>query len=41
MVVYNGKVFTGAGTPFAQAIAVRGNEILRVGTDREIRRLGS
>jgi hypothetical protein len=39
LIVYNGHVFTGAGEPPAEALAVRGNEILRVGTNREIKRL--
>ncbi|MCX6550221.1 MAG: amidohydrolase [Acidobacteria bacterium] len=39
LVVLNGRVFTGAGQPVAEAVAVRGNEILRVGTNREIKRL--
>ncbi|MPZ17172.1 MAG: amidohydrolase family protein [Luteitalea sp.] len=39
LIIYNGKVYTGAGQPMAEAVAVRGNRILRVGTDWEIRRL--
>lgn len=39
LIVYNGAVFTGAGQPPAEALAVRGNEILRVGTNRDIKRL--
>jgi predicted amidohydrolase YtcJ len=40
LIVYNGRVFAadGAGT-FAEAVAIRGNRILRVGTNREIKRL--
>ncbi len=37
LVVVNGRVFTGAGQAVAEAIAVRGSEILRVGTTREIK----
>jgi predicted amidohydrolase YtcJ len=39
LIVYNGKVYTGDGKPTAEAIAVRGNRIFRVGSDWEIRRL--
>jgi hypothetical protein len=39
LVVFNGRVFTGAGRPVAEALAVRGNEILRVGSDREMKQL--
>jgi predicted amidohydrolase YtcJ len=39
LVVLNGRVFTGAGREPAEAIAVRGNEILRVGSNREIKAL--
>ena len=40
LIVYNGKVYTadGSGT-FAEAIAVRGNTIFRVGSNREIKRM--
>ena len=40
LIVYNGKVFTadGHGT-FAEAVAVRGSQVLRVGTNRDIKRL--
>jgi predicted amidohydrolase YtcJ len=39
LIVYNGRVFTGAGAPMAEALAVRGNQILRVGPNREVKRL--
>lgn len=40
LLVYNGKVFTGDPQGgFAEAIAVRGNKIVRVGTNRELKRL--
>jgi hypothetical protein len=41
LIVYNGKVFTADGRDtFAEAVAIRGNQILRVGSNREIKRLG-
>jgi predicted amidohydrolase YtcJ len=40
LIVYNGKVYTGAKQEFAEAIAVRGNTIFRVGSNRDIKRLG-
>jgi predicted amidohydrolase YtcJ len=39
LIVTNGRVYTGSTSTFAQALAVRGNKILRVGTNREIKRL--
>ena len=39
LVVLNGRVFTGAGQEPAEALAVRGNEIVRVGTNRDMKRL--
>jgi len=39
LVVLNGRVFTGAGREPAEALAVRGHEILRVGPNREMKRL--
>ena len=40
LIVVNGKVYTGdgGGTP-AEAVAVQGNKILKVGTSREVQRL--
>jgi predicted amidohydrolase YtcJ len=40
LIVFNAKVYTadGSGT-MAEAVAIRGNQVLRVGTDREIERL--
>jgi hypothetical protein len=39
LIITNGRVFTGAGEDVAEAIAVQGNKILRVGSNREIKRL--
>ena len=40
LIVHNARVFAADGTaPFDGAVAVRGNEIVRVGESREIRRL--
>jgi predicted amidohydrolase YtcJ len=40
LIVYNGRVFSGDGTgTFAEAVAVRGNQILRSGSNREVKRL--
>lgn len=40
LIVYNAQVFPADGTaPFEGAVAVRGNQILRVGRSREVRRL--
>src|SRR5262245_32648783 len=43
IIIHNAKVYT-AGPPandgeMAEAIAIRGNQVLRVGSDREIQRL--
>ena len=39
LVVVNGRVYPGGGAPFAEAVAVRGNTVLRVGSNAEIRAL--
>lgn len=40
LIVFNAKVYTADGSgKMAEAVAVRGNQILRVGSDREIERL--
>jgi predicted amidohydrolase YtcJ len=40
LLIYNGRVYTGvAERPFAEAVAVRGNRIYRVGSNRDIKRL--
>lgn len=39
LIITNGRVFTSLHGPLAEAVAVRGNKILRVGTNREIKRL--
>src|SRR5262245_23591550 len=40
LIVYNARVYTGVpDAQFAEAVAIRGNRILRVGSNREIKRL--
>jgi predicted amidohydrolase YtcJ len=39
LIITNGQVYTGAGTQFAEAVAVRGNKVLVVGSNREVKRL--
>ncbi|RPJ63509.1 MAG: amidohydrolase, partial [Acidobacteria bacterium] len=39
LVVLNGRVYTGASGTFAEALAIRGNTILKVGGNRAIKRL--
>jgi predicted amidohydrolase YtcJ len=39
LIITNGRVYTGQAAAFAEAVAVRGNKILRVGTNREIKRM--
>lgn len=39
LIVYNGKVYRGPDEPPAEAVAVRGDRILRVGSNWEVRRL--
>jgi predicted amidohydrolase YtcJ len=39
LIVTNGRVYVGSDSRFAEALAIRGNKILRVGTNREIKRL--
>jgi predicted amidohydrolase YtcJ len=40
LLVYNGRVYTGdPAAPIAEAVAIRGNRILKVGSNREIKRL--
>jgi predicted amidohydrolase YtcJ len=40
VLVYNGRVYTGdPNAPIAEAVAIRGNRILKIGTNREIKRL--
>ncbi|HXE80552.1 MAG TPA: amidohydrolase [Vicinamibacterales bacterium] len=41
LIVTNGRVFTGADRELAEAIAIQGNKILHVGSNREIKRLRS
>ena len=39
LIVTNGRVYTGSATEFAEALAVRGNRILQVGSNHDIKRL--
>jgi predicted amidohydrolase YtcJ len=39
LIIVNGKVYPGAGAQLQEAVAVRGNQILRVGSNREVKRL--
>ena len=39
LIITNGRVYTAGNGGFAEAVAVRGNKILRVGSNREIKRL--
>jgi hypothetical protein len=39
LIIVNGRVYPGGGADFQEAIAVRGNQILRVGSNREVKRL--
>ncbi|HEV3216877.1 MAG TPA: amidohydrolase family protein [Vicinamibacterales bacterium] len=39
LIIVNGKVYPGAGADMQEAVAVRGNEILRVGSNRDVKRL--
>jgi hypothetical protein len=39
LIVTNGRIYTGSGTDFAEALAVRGNRILQVGSNHDIKRL--
>ena len=39
LVVLNGHVYTGEGPPTAEAVAIRGNTILKVGSNRDVKRL--
>jgi hypothetical protein len=38
LIITNGRIYTGSADSFAEALAVRGNKILRVGTNRQIKR---
>ncbi len=41
LIILNGHVYKADGTgQFAEAVAVRGNQVLKVGTNREIKRMG-
>jgi predicted amidohydrolase YtcJ len=39
LVILNGKVYPAGGGAFAEAVAVRGNSVLRVGTNQEVKGL--
>lgn len=39
LIIVNGKVYPGGGAELQEAVAVRGNQILRVGSNRDIKRL--
>src|SRR5918992_6225163 len=39
LIIVNGKVYPGGGGDLQEAVAVRGNQILRVGSNREVKRL--
>jgi predicted amidohydrolase YtcJ len=39
LIIVNGKVYPGGGAELQEALAVRGNQILRVGSNREVKRL--
>jgi predicted amidohydrolase YtcJ len=39
LIIVNGKVYPGSGAQLQEAVAVRGNQILRVGSNREVKRL--
>ena len=41
LLVLNGRVYTGASREFAEAVAIRGNTILKVGSNREIKSLAT
>jgi predicted amidohydrolase YtcJ len=39
VIIVNGKVYPGGGADLQEAVAVRGNQILRVGSNRDVKRL--
>ena len=39
LIITNGRVYPGAGAPLAEALAIRGNKILLVGSNRDVKRL--
>src|SRR3954470_11971322 len=39
LIIVNGKVYPGGGAGVQEAVAVRGNQILRVGSNRDVKRL--
>lgn len=39
LIIVNGKVYPGGGGEMQEAVAVRGNQVLRVGSNRDVKRL--
>src|SRR5207248_5280906 len=39
LIIVNGRVYPGGGADIQEAVAVRGNQILRVGSNRDVKRL--
>ena len=39
LIIVNGRVYPGGGADLQEAVAVRGNQILRVGSNRDVKRL--
>src|SRR5436189_5142702 len=39
LIIVNGRVYPGGGAEIQEAVAVRGNHILRVGSNRDVKRL--
>ena len=39
LIIVNGKVYAGVEQELQEALAVRGNQILRVGSNRDVKRL--
>jgi predicted amidohydrolase YtcJ len=39
LIIVNGRVYPGSGADLHEAVAVRGNQILRVGSNRDVKRL--
>jgi predicted amidohydrolase YtcJ len=39
LIIVNGRVYPGGGATMQEAVAVRGNQILRVGSNRDVKRL--
>src|SRR5438045_1662205 len=39
LIIVNGRIYPGGGSSIQEAVAVRGNQILRVGSNRDVKRL--